>query len=384
MMLRRGAKLVPLLRFLQTRHFQSQVLIPPRQALVFLTSMPFTYGQDPWVIEIEDPTTLFYPFIENGQTGAVRITESPYYPIVKTLLESDRCRAIVTHIRSTAEMLPTLFQSCVIRKKVVHIPLGIDLPARYQRHEFRSHAEPTNLLFINSWHQMPCNFPLRGGYDVLEAFGILHERYPQLRLTLRTELPELDEHYHRIIETGWVRVIRRFLPPDEMEALLADSHVFLLPAARIHVVSLLQAMAHGLAVVTSDGWAIEEYVTHERNGLVVKGRYGKASWTDREAGMLRENYDPMHTPDKTIVDGLVEAVSRLVEDSALRARLGKQARADVRTKYNLRQWNDSLRAVFDNALSVEITGASGSAPGSGAARNEKPREFRDVRVRSVS
>src|SRR5207248_10388909 len=142
----------------------------------------------------------------------------------------------------------------------------------------------------------------------------------------------------RIIEGGWVRVINRFLQTDEMDALLAGSHIFLLPAARIHVVSLLQAMSYGLAVVTSDGWGIEEYVTHERNGLIVKGRYGVTSWVDEQAGMLREDYEPTYTADAGIVAGLVEAVSRLVEDRELRRRLGRTARLDVQNTYNLEQW----------------------------------------------
>ena len=191
------------------------------------------------------------------------------------------------------------------------------------------------LVFINSWCQIPNNFYVRGGLDLLEAFAILHERYPQLRLTLRTGLPSLPEHYHRILEKGWVRVIDRFLSGEEMAALLADSHIFLLPAARVHIVSVLQAMSHGLAVVASDGWGIEEYVDHERNGLVVRGRYGKVSWADETAGMLRENYGPMYRPDRDVVEGLVQAVSRLVEDRQLRRRLGRAARRDVETTYTL-------------------------------------------------
>ena len=61
--------------------------------------MPFTYGQDPWMIEIEDLTTLFCPFLDNGNTSHLQIRKSPYFPIVKTLLESHRCKAVVTHMR---------------------------------------------------------------------------------------------------------------------------------------------------------------------------------------------------------------------------------------------------------------------------------------------
>jgi glycosyltransferase involved in cell wall biosynthesis len=344
---RGGARLGPTLRFLQSRHWQSQLLIARHRGLVFLPSMPYTYGQNPWIVEIEDPTTLFYPLIQNGGTRKLRLADSPYFPIIKTVLESDQCKGVVTHMRSTAELVSTLFHSETIRAKTFYTPLGVKVPERWQHHEESEHV---HLLFTNSWHQMRGNFFLRGGLDVLEAFAVLHERYPQLRLTLRTRLPRLRARYKRILEEGWVRVVDRFLSAREMEALLADSHIYLLPAARVHIVSLLQAMAHGLAVVTSDGWGFEEYVAHRRNGLVVNGRYGKVSWADHDAGMLRENYAPMHEPDPKVVRGLVTAVSLLVENRALRKRLGGTARHDVETTYSVDRWNAGLKEVFDKAL----------------------------------
>jgi glycosyltransferase involved in cell wall biosynthesis len=355
---RGGARLIPTLRFLQSRHYQSQLLLGDERGLVFLTSMPYTYGQNPWVVEIEDPTTLFYPLIHNGHTYQINLADSPYFPIVKTLLESDQCKGILTHMRSTAEMVATLFGSETIRNKVFHAPLGVRLPRRWQRHE---NDDEIRLLFINSWCQVPNNFYLRGGADVLEAFAILRERYPQLRLTLRTNLPPLADYYHRVMEDGWVRVISRFLSAEEMESLLAESHIFLLPAARVHIVSVLQAMSYGLAVVASDGWGVGEYLEHERNGLIVKGRYGKASWADHQAGMLREDYERMNSPDPEVVQGLVEAVSRLVEDRALRQRLGQAARRDVETTYSLERWNRALKEVFDRALPAPEDGQRASA-----------------------
>ena len=129
---------------------------------------------------------------------------------------------------------------------------------------------------------------------MLEAFDTLRRRYPRLRLTIRCALPRLDDRYLRMIDSGWVRVIDRFLPANRMEELLRQTHVYLLPAARIHIVSVLQAMSYGQAVVVSDGWGMDEYVEHGRNGLIVAGRAGKVSWADREVGMLREHYGLMY------------------------------------------------------------------------------------------
>jgi glycosyltransferase involved in cell wall biosynthesis len=353
MFLAHGCRLLPSLRFLQTRHLQSQLLMGDKRGVVFLTSIPYTYGQNPWVIEIEDPTTLFYPLITNGFTSSLLIKQSPYFPIVKSLLEADHCKAIITHMRSTAQLVPQLFGSDVIRNKMIYAPLGVKLPQRWQRHEPRSDAEPIDLLFINSWCRVPANFYLRGGLDILEAFATLRERYPQLRLTLRTNLPPLHPRFHRIIESGWVRVIDRFVSANEMAELHASSDIFLLPSARIHIVSLLQAMSYGLPVVGSDGWGMEEYLTHEHNGLVVKGRYGKVSWADEETGFLREDYESMYTCNSQVVEGIVEAVSRLVEDRQLRAHLGHNARNDVETKYTLQQWNTALQSAFDVARGAD-------------------------------
>ena len=61
----------------------------------------------------------------------------------------------------------------------------------------------------------------------------------------------------------------------------------------------------------------------------------------------------MYTSDPAVVEGIVEAVSRLVEDRQLRARLGQTARADVETKFNVEQWNRGLQAAFDRAMRVD-------------------------------
>ncbi len=344
-----GARPGAAIKFLRSRHFPSQVLVPRHSRLLFLTSIPYTYDQHPWVIEIEDATTLFYPFLHNGRTATVDVHASPYFRPVRTLLESERCRAILTHIRSTAETLPRLFRSPRIGAKVFHVPLGVKIPPRWQKHE--AAAEHLDLLFTCSWHQDPESFYLRGGLEVLDAFGILQSRYPHLRLTLRTRLPHnLPHHYRSIVEGCWVRVIDRFLPREHLDDLMRQSHIYLLPAARIHVVSLLQAMSFGHVVVASDGWGIEEYVQHGRTGLIVEGRYGKVAWMDEEVGLLREDYTDMHTSDLTVVDGLVREIAGIVEDRARRRHIGQMARLEVETYYSLDDWNDRLKGALDQAL----------------------------------
>ncbi|MFQ3651167.1 MAG: glycosyltransferase family 4 protein, partial [Gemmataceae bacterium] len=360
-----GCSRLAALQFLYTRHLTSQYWLTSQvKNPAFFTSIPYTFNQLPWFIEIEDVTTLFFPFVHNGQTCQLNFRELPVYPAVKALLESDECRGILTHIRSTAEMLPRLFQSEQIARKVFYAPLGVELLPAVQR-PLRGRDEPIELLFTNSWSQGAINFKLRGGLDVLEAFRLLKLRYPRLRLTLRSTLPELHRHYQRIVASDDVQLIDRKVSNQEMQELHQRADIYLLPAARIHIVSLLGAMAHGLPVVVSDGWGFEEYVDDGRNGLVVRGRYGVSSWADQEAGVLREDYHTLHSPEPPIVAGLVEAVSRLIEDPGYRVRLGQNARQDVEQYYNLDRWNAALKEAFDRGLGKMVQSEQEPLPASG-------------------
>lgn len=347
--LRNGANLKDATKFIMARDIGLQFQIPSGVRLVYLPGLLFIVGQVPWVIIIEDWVGLFYPTVSHGHTARVEISKTRFYPGVKALLQSESCKGIISHVKSTAESIPILFQDASLAKKTIHIPMGIKLPP-----VLPSRAKPADdvirILFTNSWHQAPRNFYLRGGLDLLEAFSILASKYSNVRLTLRTALPaDLDPSYLKIIKSLPIEVVDRKLPREQMDELLLQSDIFVLPSARIHVVSILQAMAFGVAVVVSDGWGIQEYVEDGWNGAVVRGRYGKCSWMDAN-GILREDYRSLWSPDPVVVRNLVESLSALIEDENLRRRLGQNARRDVETRFSIDNWNQGLKKAFDQAL----------------------------------
>ncbi|MBF0344430.1 MAG: glycosyltransferase [Nitrospirae bacterium] len=344
----RGAKLKPIVEFLRNRGIRSQLMVPLSSNLVFLPSVPFTYGQTPWVMEVEDTTSMFFPALHNGRTADLDITACTYYPILKAMLELKSCKGIITHVKSTAESIPLIFKNDELARKITYMPLGVKLP---QKFFIKKSFECVNILFTISWHQNAESFFLRGGHDLLEAYQIIQGHYPNVHLILRTSLlSNMDKHYMDIINGCNVRLIDSYLSNKEMQILLDQADIYVLPSARIHVVSILQAMANGLAVVVSDGWGIEEYVVHGYNGIVLKGRYGKVSWIDPQSGMLKEDYSHMFEPDPVIVEGLVGSLSALIENRQFRHQLGRNARNDVENRYNVKNWNDGLKKAFDMAL----------------------------------
>jgi glycosyltransferase involved in cell wall biosynthesis len=108
-------------------------------------------------------------------------------------------------------------------------------------------------------------------------------------------------------------------------------------------------MAHGLTIVASDGWGISEYIDHERNGLIVAGRYGETSWMT-PGGMLMEDYRPLLRGTPKVADALRDILATLIDEPSRRRQLGEIARRDVETRFSLEAWNVGLATAFDRAL----------------------------------
>jgi glycosyltransferase involved in cell wall biosynthesis len=108
-------------------------------------------------------------------------------------------------------------------------------------------------------------------------------------------------------------------------------------------------MAHGLAVVASDGWGIAEYIDHERNGLIMAGRYGETSWMTPD-GMLMEDYRPLLKVNPKVADALRAILAMLINEPGRLRQLGETARRDVETRFSLEAWNAGLATAFDRAL----------------------------------
>jgi len=120
----------------------------------------------------------------------------------------------------------------------------------------------------------------------------------------------------RVALPGWVG-------PADVAALIASADILVLPSFAENLpVSVIEGMAAGLAVVTTPVGAVEDIVVNEQSGLLVP---------------------PGDVP------ALTTALTRLVEDPALRARLGAAAQAVHRERLDLEPFADAIRATWANA-----------------------------------
>lgn len=117
----------------------------------------------------------------------------------------------------------------------------------------------------------------------------------------------------RLTFTGW-------LAQDAVYALCRDADIFVLPSySEGQAMSLLEAMAHGLAIVTTPVGAHLEAVTDEREALIVP---------------------PGDVP------ALAAALLRLIDDRDLRATIGNAARGQYCCKFDADQYAIALIQIF--------------------------------------
>ena len=168
----------------------------------------------------------------------------------------------------------------------------------------------------------------RAMLQVAEALGLLVRRWPDLHLLCFGELAHTafgQALRRRAAEAGAAHhvILRERIPWRDLQAYLAASLVGLvlygegrnnrwgLPNR------LFEFMAHGVPVVATDFPLLREVVSDAQCGLRV---------------------------DSTRPAAIADAIARLVEDPALRARLGATGRRAVRERYN---WDIEIEPLIE-------------------------------------
>jgi glycosyltransferase involved in cell wall biosynthesis len=162
----------------------------------------------------------------------------------------------------------------------------------------------------------------KGAFDIIHAFAAFPDEIRRRsRLTLAGDgdtdaARNLANHLGCLTETS----VRGWVEQRETERMLADADAFLLPSRGEGMsMALLEAMAWGLAVVTSGSGGADEFLLSNYNCLLVK---------------------PGDVPEIT------GAMRALAGDTQLRLRLGKEARKTV-ARFSIDNYMTSLIRLYD-------------------------------------
>lgn len=160
----------------------------------------------------------------------------------------------------------------------------------------------------------------KGSADLLRALGSIRH-IPGWTATLAGD-GEIAATKAHVVQLGLeTRVsVPGWISTEERSGLLSATDVFVLPSYAENLpMVVLEAFAHGVPTITTPVGAIPEVVIPERNGLLV------------EPGD---------------VDGLSQAIERLIFDPELRMRLGRMAKEDHARKFEMNQYLTRLAALW--------------------------------------
>jgi glycosyltransferase involved in cell wall biosynthesis len=311
---------------------------PPPDADLTYACEHLVFRDEDWVVGFDGVTQLV-----GGQPSHLR----RFRRLVESRLRSPRCKAIICYYDAARRSLEAGLDCRGFGDKVHVVPFAVrkkDVPANGHRDGGR-----VRLLFVGSVN-IPGQFAIKGGKEAIEAFLALRRRFPNLELVIRSDVPpEISAHYR---DVPGLRIIDSIIPWQELERLFLSADIFLLPAHCTVAMAMIDAMSYGLPVVTTDVYANAETVEDGVTGLIVRRACGVPYERDGlPVSMFTRPFQrAIRRTDPLVVDDVVRNVSALIEDPALRRRLGEAGRRRVeRGRFSIARRNARLKAIFDAA-----------------------------------
>jgi glycosyltransferase involved in cell wall biosynthesis len=321
--------------------------------VVFHHTAPIHMSTLPFVLHFESITTLFYPFLHEGDTANIKIRELPIYKVIRGKLESPLCRAIFSHMKAGVDALIRCFDSQIIASKTRFVPLGVGIPTKYSLMVKRKLAQPIrknglNILFTNSNHRGGQNFFHRGGLELLYAFYRLRSKVPEAHLTIVSpRLPEADWLVEALGD-GLTWIADR-IDDETLFDWLLWSDVFARPAAGLHSYSALRALKFGSVLICSDAPGYSEFVEHDQTAIVVGGRRETIYRYDANTGLMHTDFGSIVYPDVNIANDLAENFHRLSESPEMRHRIATAAYHRVTIAHAPDIWARSVAGILKAA-----------------------------------
>jgi glycosyltransferase involved in cell wall biosynthesis len=203
----------------------------------------------------------------------------------------------------------------VAASKIRLIPNGIALD------RFVEPAPPDDRLRIIT----VANLRREKAHEVLiDAAARLRAKHPRVEFLIVGDGPRRAELEAMARTRGLAASLSFLGQRDDVPALLASSHVFVLPSrSEASPNSVIEAMASGLPVVAAAAGGLLEIIDQERTGLLV------------------------HPDD---LPGFVRAIDRLLTDRELAQRIGRSARTSIAARYSF----DRMVHAFEDLYVSEL------------------------------
>jgi len=324
-----------------TKAYLERFKKPPEGTALTYATGHLVFRKEPWVADLEFVTQL---------AGYNPRHFRRYRRLIEKTLATGYCKKIVCWTEAGKRTVLENMNCDDFERKVEVVPLAV-----HTKNFIKDCSDKgkIKLLFVGSAN-IPGEFDINGGKEVLEAFIHLNKKYDNLELVIRSDIPRSLKSRYRQIEN--VKIIHEIIPWEHLEEEFKSADIFLFPAHTTPGMVILDAMSYELPVITTDAWANPEMVEDGKTGFLIK----KSQNVQYYAENFIPNWDyhsgsqfmkSIKSPDPKVVEKLVEKTSILIENEELRRRMGKAGRQEIEAgKFSIEKRNEKLKRIFDEAI----------------------------------
>jgi glycosyltransferase involved in cell wall biosynthesis len=313
---------------------------PPADSSLTFACNHLIFRKEPWVVDIGRIWEVIGFNLRHFRR---------YQAVVEAAFADDNCKGVLCWTEFSRNTCLSNLNCRGFEQKLTAIPLAVaprDFTKEYDDSRVR-------LFFIGSAN-LAGQFELRGGKEVLEAFELLSLKYRNIELVIRSDIsPEIKKRYRRQLSNPRVRVIDGLLPWREVEHLYQTSDIFFFPCHYESWQITLEAMSYELPVISIALEGVSEFVKDGETGILVQESERVPQVED---GLPVSQVYPqviraLEDPDPRLVYDLVRKASLLIENQALRRKMGAAGRRRIEQGENsLAYRNAKLKEVFDRAM----------------------------------
>ena len=202
----------------------------------------------PFITDIDNPWSLV-----GYNLKAMKL----YIFIIRKILLSKRCLEIKCMSQACRESLRLLFGKCVYNKSKLSYPLV----RIHEKNKKTQSKKITKFLFVGT------QFELKGGKALLKAFSNAYKKNPNISLNIITHLPQnYSQNYN-----GIKFYSANYSKEEIYQKFMNNSDVLIHPTyVETFGVVVLEALANGLGIITTDVYALPEMVKNGINGIILK------------------------------------------------------------------------------------------------------------------
>lgn len=303
------------------------------------SSQHIIFRKEPWIVDLEHVGAL----VAYGKLDLFR-------HVIEKALASKYCKKIMPWSDIARKTLILNLDYKKFEHKIETVRLAVP-PKHFTK---KHNNDKIKLLFVGTAnaYNIYSSFDLKGGKEVLEAFSILDKKYSNLELVMRSHIPhDLMKKYKNLSNN--MRILDKVLPWNVLEEEFKSADIFLFPGHSTPGMTILDAMSYEMPIITTDVWGNPELVEDGKTGFLIKKSRKVPYFMKSPKGVIY--YTPaffraIRKTDHDVARELAKKASVLIENNALRLKMGRNARREIETGiFSIQKRNEKLKSIFDEA-----------------------------------